>query len=45
MRFYAANIDAFRRDFVEAMVRMASLSPLTGSSGEIRSNCRKVNYS
>jgi len=45
VRFYAANADAFRRDFAEAMVRMASLSPLTGSSGEIRSNCRKVNYS
>lgn len=45
VRFYADNADAFRRDFVEAMVRMASLSPLTGSSGEIRYNCRKVNYS
>jgi peroxidase len=45
VRFYAANADAFRRDFAEAMVRMASLSPLTGSSGEIRYDCRKVNYS
>ncbi|OEL16077.1 Peroxidase 52 [Dichanthelium oligosanthes] len=45
VRFYAANDDAFRRDFAEAMVRMASLGPLTGSSGEIRYNCRKVNYS
>jgi len=45
VRFYAANADAFRRDFAEAMVRMASLSPFTGSSGEIRNNCRKVNYS
>ncbi|KAG8063446.1 hypothetical protein GUJ93_ZPchr0003g18413 [Zizania palustris] len=44
VRFYAANDDAFRRDFVEAMVRLSSLSPLTGSSGEVRVNCRKVNY-
>ncbi|TVU47136.1 hypothetical protein EJB05_06721, partial [Eragrostis curvula] len=45
VRFYATNTDAFRRDFADAMVRMASLGPLTGSSGEIRYNCRKVNYS
>jgi peroxidase len=45
VRFYAANPDAFRRDFAEAMVRMASLGPLTGASGEIRYDCRKVNYS
>ncbi|XP_062209237.1 peroxidase P7-like [Phragmites australis] len=43
--FYGANPEAFRRDFVVAMVRMGSLSPLTGSSGEIRYNCRQVNYS
>lgn len=49
VRFYAAaggsGGDAFRRDFAEAMVRMGSISPLTGSSGEIRYDCRKVNYS
>ncbi|KAJ1297221.1 hypothetical protein BS78_01G361400 [Paspalum vaginatum] len=45
VRFYAANTDAFRRDFAEAMVRMGSISPLTGSSGEVRYDCRKVNYS
>ncbi|EEE59028.1 peroxidase P7 [Oryza sativa Japonica Group] len=44
VRFYAANPDAFRRDFAESMVRMASLSPLVGSQGEVRVNCRKVNY-
>jgi len=26
------------------MVRMASLGPLTSASGEIRYDCRKVNY-
>jgi hypothetical protein len=30
---------------VEAMVRMASLSRLTGSNDEILYNYRKVNYS
>uniref|UniRef100_A0ACD5YL70 Uncharacterized protein n=1 Tax=Avena sativa TaxID=4498 RepID=A0ACD5YL70_AVESA len=44
VRFYGANNEAFRRDFAVAMVRMGGLSPLTGSSGEIRANCRKVNY-
>lgn len=44
VRFYGADPEAFRRDFAEAMVRMGGLSPLTGSSGEIRANCRKVNY-
>ncbi|VAI05850.1 unnamed protein product [Triticum turgidum subsp. durum] len=44
VRFYGANPEAFRRDFAEAMVRMGGLSPLTGSNGEIRANCRKVNY-
>jgi peroxidase len=45
VRFYAANTEAFRRDFADAMLRMGSISPLTGSSGDIRYNCRKVNYS
>jgi peroxidase len=44
VRLYGANSEAFRRDFAVAMVRMGGLSPLTGSSGEIRANCRKVNY-
>ncbi|KAI4969442.1 hypothetical protein ZWY2020_000356 [Hordeum vulgare] len=41
VRFYAANPEAFRRDFADAMVRMGGL--LTGSGGEIRVDCRKVN--
>ncbi|CAN6300990.1 unnamed protein product [Urochloa humidicola] len=45
VRFYADNGEAFRRDFAEAMVRMGSIKPLIGTSGEIRYNCRKVNYS
>ncbi|CAN6209686.1 unnamed protein product [Urochloa humidicola] len=45
VRFYAANGEEFRRDFAEAMVRMGSIAPLTGASGEIQYDCRKVNYS
>ncbi|KAM0847124.1 hypothetical protein ACQ4PT_055219 [Festuca glaucescens] len=44
VRLYGADHEAFRRDFALAMVRMGGLSPLTGISGEIRANCRKVNY-
>ncbi|KAG8070170.1 hypothetical protein GUJ93_ZPchr0006g41015 [Zizania palustris] len=40
---YAANGAAFSRDFVTAVVKMGNISPLTGSNGEIRSNCRKPN--
>ncbi|GJN31408.1 hypothetical protein PR202_gb19803 [Eleusine coracana subsp. coracana] len=40
--FYGANLEAFGRDFADAMVRMASIGPLTGRRGEIRYNCRKV---
>ncbi|URE48202.1 Cationic peroxidase 1 [Musa troglodytarum] len=40
---YAANSAKFFGDFASAMVKMGSISPLTGSSGEIRTNCRKTN--
>nr|XP_009419701.1 PREDICTED: cationic peroxidase 1-like [Musa acuminata subsp. malaccensis] len=40
---YATNSAKFFSDFASAMVKMASISPLTGSSGEIRINCRKIN--
>ncbi|PUZ74842.1 hypothetical protein GQ55_1G098100 [Panicum hallii var. hallii] len=40
---YARNGAAFTRDFVTAMIKMGNISPLTGSSGEIRANCRKPN--
>ncbi|XP_038989116.1 peroxidase P7-like [Phoenix dactylifera] len=40
---YSGNRDAFWADFGTAMIRMGNLSPLTGSDGEIRENCRVAN--
>ncbi|OMO61024.1 Plant peroxidase [Corchorus olitorius] len=43
VRTYATNPVAFANDFAAAMVRMGNISPLTGTNGEIRRNCRVVN--
>lgn len=40
---YSKDSDSFDSDFVAAMIKMGDISPLTGSSGHIRKNCRKVN--
>ncbi|XVF65913.1 hypothetical protein PTKIN_Ptkin09bG0289000 [Pterospermum kingtungense] len=40
---YSSNSASFSTDFANAMVKMGNLSPLTGSSGQIRKNCRRVN--
>ncbi|KAI9116115.1 hypothetical protein K1719_013045 [Acacia pycnantha] len=40
---YSNNLATFRADFANAMIKMGNLSPLTGSNGQIRTNCRKVN--
>ncbi|CAL9080696.1 unnamed protein product [Musa textilis] len=43
VRQYSTNAAAFSSDFAAAMVKMGNISPLTGTQGEIRLNCRKVN--
>lgn len=40
---YSSNSATFFTDFANAMVKMGNLSPLTGSNGQIRKNCRKTN--
>ena len=40
---YVSNPSSFQTDFANAMVKMSNLGPLTGSSGEIRTNCWKTN--
>ena len=40
---YSANSTLFFTDFVNSIIKMGNISPLTGSAGEIRKNCRVVN--
>lgn len=43
VRTYGSNEATFRSDFVAGMIKMGNISPLTGTKGEIRRNCRVVN--
>ncbi|XP_057825260.1 peroxidase P7 [Cryptomeria japonica] len=40
---YSMDPYAFFSDFATAMVNMGNINPLTGTSGEVRKNCRKIN--
>lgn len=40
---YSSSSSTFFTDFTNAIVKMGNLSVLTGSSGQIRTNCRKTN--
>uniref|UniRef100_A0A2N9FMD4 peroxidase n=1 Tax=Fagus sylvatica TaxID=28930 RepID=A0A2N9FMD4_FAGSY len=40
---YSTSSLTFYTDFANAMVKMGNLSPLTGSSGQIRTDCKKIN--
>jgi len=41
---YARRKDLFFKDFANAMEKMSLMSVLTGTNGEIRLNCSRVNY-
>lgn len=43
VRQYNSNPRLFSSDFAAAMIKMGDNKPLTGSSGEIRKNCRRTN--
>ncbi|XP_048327218.2 peroxidase A2 [Ziziphus jujuba] len=40
---FRASQRAFFESFVDSMIKMGNLSPLTGTDGEIRQNCRRIN--
>nr|AFK49124.1 unknown [Lotus japonicus] len=40
---YATDRAAFFKDFAKGMVKLSNIKPLTGSKGQIRINCGKVN--
>nr|CAH69353.1 TPA: class III peroxidase 111 precursor [Oryza sativa Japonica Group] len=43
VRNFASNAAAFSSAFTTAMVKMGNISPLTGTQGQIRLSCSKVN--
>ncbi|KAM1553063.1 hypothetical protein PS1_005832 [Malus domestica] len=43
VKTYSTTAETFYTDFANAMLKMGSLSPLTGKSGQVRTNCRKIN--
>ncbi|KAI7979393.1 Peroxidase 72 [Camellia lanceoleosa] len=40
---YAENYELFFEQFAKSMIKMGSISPLTGPRGEIQKHCRKIN--
>lgn len=43
VQHYSSHSSAFGKDFSDSMIKMGNMKPLTGSDGEIRVNCRKIN--
>ncbi|XP_014512207.1 peroxidase A2 [Vigna radiata var. radiata] len=42
---FANNQSAFFETFAQSMINMGNISPLTGTQGEIRTDCKKINGS
>ena len=40
---YINSQSTFFSDFVTGMIKMGDITPLTGSNGQIRKNCRRIN--
>ncbi|XP_009776128.1 peroxidase 4-like, partial [Nicotiana sylvestris] len=43
VKSYSDNPSSFATDLVTAMIKMGDIRPLTGSKGEIRKNCKRIN--
>lgn len=43
VKSYAEDEALFFHQFAKSMIKMGNISPLFGSQGEIRKNCRKIN--
>jgi len=43
VRTYSSGSSRFNSDFAAAMVRMGNISPLTGTQGQVRLSCSRVN--
>ncbi|XP_022760969.1 cationic peroxidase 1-like [Durio zibethinus] len=44
VKTYSYNPEVFWNDFSMSMIKMGNIKPLTGKQGQIRVNCRKVNW-
>nr|QIQ51140.1 peroxidase 2 [Oryza sativa Indica Group] len=43
VRRFAGSQKSFFRSFAASMIKMGNISPLTGTDGQIRQNCRRIN--
>ena len=43
VKTYSSSTGIFYKDFVKGMIKMGDIKPLTGSKGEIRKVCSKIN--
>jgi len=43
VKSYTTNKHGFFKQFAASMIKMGNITPLTGSKGEIRKNCRRMN--